>query len=97
MFARVTITQAPGGKIDELTKIMKESVIPAAKAQNGFRRAYCLGNRHTGKEITISIWDTEEDAIANELSGYYHEQVQKLTPYFTEEPVMEGYEVLAQS
>ena len=97
MFARVTITKAPGRTIDEITKIMQESVIPTAKAQKGFRGAYCLGNRQTGKEITISLWDTEEDAIANEQSGYYQEQVQKLTPYFTEEPVMEGYEELVQS
>lgn len=97
MFARVTITKAPGAKIDEITKIMKESIIPAAKTQKGFRGLYSFGNRQTGKEITFSLWDTEEDAVTSELSGYYQEQVHKLDSYFSEEPVMEGYELLAQS
>ena len=97
MFARVTITKAPGEKINEITKIMQESIIPTANTQKGFQGLYFLGNRQTGKEISISLWDTEEDAIANEQIGYYQEQVHKLDSFFIEEPVMEGYEVLIQS
>jgi len=97
MFARVTITKSPGGEIDKITKILKDSIIPAAKSQKGFHGLYCLGNHQTGKEITISFWDTEGDAIANEQIGYYQEQVHKLDSHFIEEPIMEGYEVLIQS
>ena len=75
MFARLTTTQVQADKIDEVLKIMEESVIPAAKSQEGFRGLYSLADRKTGKGVTISLWDSEEAAIANEQSGYYQEQV----------------------
>ena len=96
MFARVTIMKVRVDKRDEVIKITQDSVIPAAKTQKGFRGLYSLGDSKTGRGITISLWDTEEDAVANEQSGYYQEQTAKFTSYFTEAPVREGYEVLAQ-
>ena len=36
MFARLTIVQSMPDKIDEVTKIYGESVVPAAKKQKGF-------------------------------------------------------------
>ena len=96
MFARVTTAYVSINKTDEAIEIIQENIIPAAKSQKGFRGFYGLSDRKTGKGITISLWDTEEDAIANEESGYYQEQVGKLAPYFITTPVREGYEVSAQ-
>ncbi len=92
-FARVTITQSKIESYDEVVKLYAESVIPAAKSQKGYRGILLLSNRETGKGISISFWDSEEDAIANEKSGYYQEQVAKFKEYFTAPPVQEGYEV----
>ena len=97
MFARLTIVQASIDKLDETVKIFKESVAPAAKSQKGFRGAYLLTDRKTGKGISISLWDSEQDAIANEQSGYYQEQVGKFKGFFTAPPVHEGYEVSLQA
>jgi hypothetical protein len=44
----------------------------------------------------ISLWDTEEDAVANEESGYYQEQVARFKDFFAAPPVREGYEVSVQ-
>ena len=96
MFARVTTAYVSINKADEAIEIIQENIIPAAKSQKGFRGLYGLSDRKTGKGITISLWDTEEDAIANEESGYYQEQVGKLAPYFITTPVREGYEISAQ-
>ena len=96
MFARVTRTRIQLDKVDETIKSVKESIIPAAKSQKGFRGLYALRDRKIGKSITISLWETEEDAIANEKSGYYQEQLTKIASYLTEAPVREGYEVVAQ-
>ena len=92
-FARVTITQGKIDKVDESIKLYAESVIPAAKSQKGYRGILLLTNRETGKSISISFWDSEEDAIANEQSGYYQEQVAKFKDFFTAPPIKEGYEV----
>ena len=96
MFARLTIVQMKSDKIDETRKIYEESVIPAAKSQKGYRGAYLLTDRKTGKGISMTLWDSEEEAVANEQSGYYQEQVSKFKEFFTAPPVREGYEVSIQ-
>lgn len=92
-FARLTIIQMEIDKIDEGIKLFKESVMPAAKSQKGYVGVLLLTDRKTGKNISISLWESEEDAIANEKSGYYQEQVAKFKDIFTAPPVREGYEV----
>ncbi len=97
MFARLTIVQVKSDKLDETIKIFEESVVPAAKSQKGFRGGYLLTDRKTGKGISITLWDNEEDAIANEQTGYYQEQVSKFKDCFAALPVREGYEVSLQA
>jgi len=96
MFARLTIVQIKSDKLDETIKIYEKSVIPAAKSQKGWRGNYLLTDRKTGKGISIALWDSEDDAIANEQSGYYQEQLNKFKDFFTAPPVREGYEVSLQ-
>ena len=96
MFARLTVVQAMPDKIDEVTKIFEESVVPVAKSQKGYKGVYLLVDRKTGKGVSISLWDSEEDAIANEQSGYYQEQVGRFKDFFTAPPVQEGYEAVVQ-
>jgi SAM-dependent MidA family methyltransferase len=55
-----------------------------------------LVDRKTGKGVSITLWNSEEDAITNEQSGYYQEQVGKFKDFFTAPPVQEGYEVAVQ-
>ena len=96
MFARLTAVTAEKDKIDEIIKIFADNIVPDAKSQKGYRGIYLLTNRETGKGVAISIWDSEEDATANEQSGYYQEQVGKVASFFTSPPVLDGYEVSVQ-
>ena len=96
MFARVTMFQTKSDKVDEAIKIYKESVSPARKLQKGSRGGYILTDRKTGKGMAITLWDSEEDAIANEQSGYYQEQLSKFKDCFAAPPIREGYEVIVQ-
>jgi heme-degrading monooxygenase HmoA len=96
MFARFTIVEVNVDKVDEVIKLYEDGVVPAAKSQRGYCGAYMFTNRKTGKGYSISLWESEEDAIANEQSGYYKEQVGKFAEYFTAPPVQEGYEVSVQ-
>ena len=97
MFARLTMVQVKPENIDETTKLYGESVVPAAKSQKGYKGAYMLVDRSTGKGVSISLWESEEDAIANEQSGYYQEQIGKFKDFLTAPPVQEGYEVAIQA
>jgi len=93
MFARFTIVQVKVDAVDEVIKLYKDSVVPAAKSQKGYRGANLFTDPKTGKGYSISLWDSEEDAIANDKSGYYQEQVGKFAKYMTAPPVQEGYDV----
>jgi len=95
-FARVTLTQMNPDKMEEAVKIYQESVVPDAQSQNGYRGVYLLSDFKTGKGISIAIWDTEEDAIANEQSGYYKKQVDRFKDLMTAPPIREGYLVTVQ-
>jgi len=93
MYARVSITQVQPGKTDEGIRIHRESVVPACKQQKGFKGLYVLGDRKTGKGLTISLWETEADMTAGEASGFYQQQVAKFKDILTGPAVREGYEV----
>ncbi len=93
VFARVTIVKINKDMVDEAIKLFADSVVPAAKSQKGYLGAHLLVDRETGKGVGVTIWETEADAIANEESGYYKEQVAKFKDIFTAPTVREGYEV----
>ena len=93
MIARVGRFQVNVDKLDEVKKAFKESVIPAAKSQKGYRSGYLLTDRKTGNCIGIALWDSEEDAIADEQSGHFQERVNMGKEFFTAPPVRELYEV----
>ena len=96
MFARLMIAPMKMDKMDETIAVYEGSILPAAKSQKGYRGAYLLTDRKTGKIISISLWGSEEEAIANEQSGYLQEQVGKMKEFLAAPPVREGYEVSIQ-
>jgi heme-degrading monooxygenase HmoA len=93
MYARVTFATAEPAKVDETIKVMRDSILPAAKKQKGFKGLFNLTNRNTGKGIVIVLWNTEADMTAGESSGFYREQVAKEMPLLSGPPTMEHYEV----
>src|SRR4030042_6224253 len=97
MYARLTEMNVKPDKIDEAIEIYRESVVPAAKSQKGFIAAYLLTDRPTGKGISITIWKTEGDALANERNRYYQEQLVKFIEFFQSPPIREGYEISARA
>jgi len=93
MYARHVTTYVKMDKMDEALKIFEDSVIPEGKAQEGYVGIYLLTNKDTGKIVSITLWNTQEDAIANEESGYYQRQVEKFNDVITQPPIKEGYDV----
>ncbi len=93
MYARHVTTYVKMDKMDEALKIFEDSVIPEGKAQEGYVGIYLLTNKETGKIVSITLWNTQEDAIANEESGYYQRQVEKFNDVTTQPPIKEEYDV----
>lgn len=96
MNARVVTAQFQPGKIDEAVRIFRDSAMPAAKQQQGFKGALLLTDPNTGKGISITLWETEADLKATETSGFFQEQITKFAQVFAGPPTREGYEVSVQ-
>lgn len=97
MFARLTTVQIRKERIDEAIKFYQESVVPVAKSQRGFVAAYLLADRKRAKGVSITFWDSKENAVDNERSGYYLEQVTKFLTFFSAAPIGEDYEITVQA
>ena len=96
MHARVTVSQIKPDKIDEALALYRDSVVPTAKQQRGFKALLNLSDRTTGKGLSIVLWETEADMKAGEASGYYQQQLAKFKDLFATPPVKEHYEVAVQ-
>jgi heme-degrading monooxygenase HmoA len=97
MFARFTSAQIKKKRIDEFIKRYEESVVPVAKTQKGYCGVYLFVDRKTGNGVAVSLWDSEEDALANEQNLYYQEQVTKFITFYAKNPIREGYEVCVKA
>ena len=96
MHARVIFTHVEADKEDAAIQLYRESVVPAAQQQPGFKGLLQLVDRSSGKGISITLWETEADMLAGESSGYYQEQLTKFRHLLATTPVREVYEVSAK-
>ena len=96
MFARLVSAQVRGDKLDEGIEIWKEKDISLMTSVKGYRGAYLLVDRNIGKVISITLWDSEEDAIADEQSELHQKQVGMYQDILIGEPIHQRYEVSAQ-
>jgi heme-degrading monooxygenase HmoA len=97
MYARVTVGQFLLAKTDEAIGLYRDSVVPAARQQKGFKGIYVLTDRKTGKGLTIAFWETEADMTAGENSGYYQQQLAKFKDVLSAPTVREAYEVTVKA
>jgi len=97
MYARVTILSAKKGGAAEAVRIYSDSILPAARKQKGYRGSYVLVDWAEDKGITLTLWDSEAAALANEENRYYQEQLVKVMHLFAAPPVREGYEVAVEN
>jgi heme-degrading monooxygenase HmoA len=99
MYVRLTIVpQVKKDRIDEAIQFFDENIVPASRSQKGYRGAWLLLDRKKLKGLALTMWDSEEDAIANEKSGYYQEQLVKFMGFLASPSyIREGYEVVVQA
>jgi heme-degrading monooxygenase HmoA len=102
MNARVTTLQWREGQegVEETIRILRESILPEAHQQLGFKEFIVLCDQVAGKILVITLWETQAALEANEASGYYQEQIDKLTslfPFFASPPYRHVYEVVIRA
>ena len=72
MFARLTKFQVKIDRIDEGAKLYKESAVPAAKSQQGFRGIYFLIDRNTGSGVSLSFCSHSAREHGIEVGDWEH-------------------------
>ena len=96
MYCRMTFVRLKRGVSEEAEVIFERSIIPAARKQKGCKGIHWLQSVDDPTEcVALSFWETREDALENERSGYYSEQRDKISHVVLPETVRKGYEVLA--
>ena len=96
MFARVSTVQGKPERIDDGIRHFRESLLPEARKMVGFKGAYLLVDRNSGKNLSITPWDTEKNMqgstiAANKLRAEASKNVNAASP-----PVVDVYEVAVQ-
>jgi heme-degrading monooxygenase HmoA len=94
MYARVFTSQLNAGKGDEAVAIWREKVAPITKKSKGFKGAYLIGDSETGKGMTITMWETKEDADA--MNAVLSQIMPMFKDLWKVPPTPETYEVLLQ-
>ncbi len=94
MYARVINSTVVSGKVDEAVSIWGEKVGPGLKQAKGFKGAYLTGDRATNKGVTITLWETREDADA--MNATLPQLLALFDGIFAAPPSVETYEVLLQ-
>ena len=97
MYSQLVRFQVQPGKVEEVIATFRDSVLPAARQQKGFKDAYLLADRSNNKGVGLSLWESEADVAALMESGFYREQVAKLAAVFAGPPEREVYEVAEHS
>jgi hypothetical protein len=64
MYIRVTRGRFSSANTDEAVKLARDQLVPTLKQRPGFRNYYACLNHDAGTLITISTWDTREQAQA---------------------------------
>jgi heme-degrading monooxygenase HmoA len=100
MFARVTITQASPNlsleETDKMTNHILEEIIPAARRMEGFKGGYWLGDRKTGKGLTVTLWESEDAERTSQTAATQLRQ-QAAAALNLQVKGVEVYEVLGQA
>jgi len=97
MYARVTTVEVQPGRMEEAIAVSRDSVLPAAQQQQGFKGGLWMSDPDTNKLMAVSLWETREDMEASETGGYYREQIGKYAGMFAGDAVREAYEVGVQA
>ncbi len=71
VFARVTLGEALPERLDEMTREIREHVLPALKMQDGFTGILVLADRKSGKVRAVTLWESEQAMNTTEEAAYW--------------------------
>ena len=94
MYARVTVVQGSPDKIERGIETFNREVLPTVKAVAGYKAAFLLADRKSGKGIGITLWESDE---ARQQGGRVVDQARAatITAMGGNVPPVEEFDVVA--
>ena len=96
MFAQVNSVQTAPGKLAGLVTWAGDQ-LPAFQETPGFKGLYLLADRQSGKVLTISLWESEEDLRRNNEARGARVREGASSELGIASPPVDIYEVLLQA
>ncbi len=95
MLVRMTFTQSDPASAEVARTLYNSEEVPGVlDRQKGHRFHYLLESVDVpGEGVSVTAWDSREDAEAYETSGAYEELVAKFVPFYTGPARLASYEV----
>jgi heme-degrading monooxygenase HmoA len=79
MYVRIVSAKVKEGKMDEFKKLYSDVIIPALKNTKGCQYVYLTESMQEDNQIiSLTIWDSKEDAVRYESSGRFTELTDKV-------------------
>jgi hypothetical protein len=77
MFARVTVVEVPPDRFEDARRLINLYAAPRARGLPGWQGGYWLGDRKTGRVVTVAFYDSEENlqASADAVTGWREELI----------------------
>jgi heme-degrading monooxygenase HmoA len=92
MYVRLTYLNFLPGKADEAKSIYDNELAPVVKQQKGNLDCKLLEPVDKVDDyISLTVWDSKEDADAYHASGVYKQLVDRVRSSFSKEPVLKVY------
>jgi heme-degrading monooxygenase HmoA len=95
VFVRMTFTQSDPASAEAVRALYyRDEVWGVLDRQKGHRFHYLLESVDVpGEGVSVTAWDSREDAEAYEMSGAYEELVAMFTEFYTGPARLRSYEV----
>ncbi len=97
MFARVSTIEGKPEQLDKGILNFREEMLPSARKTAGFKGAFLLVDRKSGKSVGITLWSTEQDMQNSANSADKLRSNAAKATGASKPPKVEIYEVAAQS
>ena len=82
-YVRILSAQVNPDHFDDLKKTYDEEITPALLQVPGCQAAYLIGMPDTNEGLSITVWESEDMAVAYEESGTFDTLMKKALPYLS--------------
>lgn len=84
LFVRIVSARIELGRFDELRERFDNEVAPALRSTPGCRAVFLVeGAQKKSKALSVTVWESQEDAIRYEMSGAFDDLTAKVSEFFS--------------